>query len=99
MNAPFCFDHTQSPDLKNQETADDRHKMGHSNLLSEQDIHAMFTHRKGTQPAITCSKLTIETLSPVKLSGINPLQPGVAYLYLLKTSETFRFSDNFRGYN
>ena len=29
---------------------------------------------------------------------LNPLQPGVAYLYPLKTSETFRFSGIFRGY-
>ena len=30
--------------------------------------------------------------------SINPLQPGVAFLYPLKTSETFRFSDVFKGY-
>ena len=29
---------------------------------------------------------------------INPLQPGVAFQYLLKTSENLRFSDVFRGY-
>ena len=29
--------------------------------------------------------------------NFNPLQPGVAFLYPLKTSETFRFSDVFKG--
>ena len=31
-------------------------------------------------------------------NAINLLQPGVAFLYLLKTSEKHRFSDVFRGY-
>ena len=30
--------------------------------------------------------------------SLSPLQPDVAFLYHLKTSETFRFSDIFRGY-
>ena len=34
------------PDLKNQEIAYDRNKMGHSSFLPEQDIHKMFTHKK-----------------------------------------------------
>ena len=29
---------------------------------------------------------------------LSPLQPGVAFLYSLKTSENLRFSDVFRGY-
>ena len=33
-----------------------------------------------------------------KLYAINPLHPGVAFLYPLKTSENLRFSDVFRGY-
>ena len=35
------------PKLKNQETLYDRNKMGHLNLLSDQNVHAMFTYRKG----------------------------------------------------
>ena len=31
-------------------------------------------------------------------SGINPLQPGVAFYTLWKDQKTFRFSDVFRGY-
>ena len=35
------------PDSKNKETTKDRNKMGHLNLLSEQDVYTIFTHRKG----------------------------------------------------
>ena len=37
----------ESPELKNEETSYDRTKMGHLNLMSDQDVHAMFTYRKG----------------------------------------------------
>ena len=35
------------PKLKNQETLYDRNKMGHLSLLSDQNVYAMFTYRKG----------------------------------------------------
>ena len=35
----------QPPELKNQGIS--YNKMGHLNLLSDQDVHAMFTYRKG----------------------------------------------------
>ena len=31
------------PELKNQETLHDRNKMGHLNLLPDQDVHTMFS--------------------------------------------------------
>ena len=34
------------PEIKNQETSCDRNKMGHLNLLSEQDVDAMFITEK-----------------------------------------------------
>ena len=36
----------EPPDLKNQETLYDQNKMEHLNLLSDQDIHTMFTYRR-----------------------------------------------------
>ena len=35
------------PELKNQKILYDRNKMEHLNVLSDQDIYAMFTYRKG----------------------------------------------------
>ena len=43
-------------------TGYDRNKMGHLNLLSEQDIHAMFTHKKGNPAGNYIFKVDIETL-------------------------------------
>ena len=46
--------------------------------------------------------INYKTMKQVRLDlakyVVNPLQPGVAYLYPLKTSENLRFSDVFRGY-
>ena len=37
------------PDLKNQETTKDRNKMRHLNLLSDQDVYAIFIQKKGKE--------------------------------------------------
>ena len=44
----------QTSELKYQGILYDQNKMGHLNLLSDQDVHAMFTCRKGKRMFKKC---------------------------------------------
>ena len=63
------------PELKNQETLYDQNKMGRLNLLSEQDVHAMFT----TEKVRECSKTVCKFCYYLSRSYLK--QRGNHYLY------------------
>ena len=78
--------------------------LGHKVVKSEKKIYEkLYTKQTSTATTTEFKFLSeIPNRNTISNENFNPLQPGVAFLYPLRTLEnlqkTFRFSDVFRGY-